>query len=66
MRAFLGGYQGICNFNYKVRDDGSMAIFEINTRMGADLACDMPAQMLRGLMRTLDETIEPTHCAEMG
>lgn len=39
MTCFLSapGYEfsGICNFNYKERADGSMCIFEINTRVGA-------------------------------
>ena len=29
MKAFLPGYSGICNFNYKVRADGRMCIFEV-------------------------------------
>jgi len=55
MRRFLAGYSGICNFNYKVRADGTMAIFEINTRIGADLACDVPRQRAASLFRRLDE-----------
>ena len=39
----------------QVRKDGEIVIFEINTRMGADLGCDVPASMLRELMRTLDD-----------
>ena len=35
----------MCNFNYKVRQDsGHMGIFEVNTRVGADLACDVPRE----------------------
>eukprot|EP00966_Prymnesium_polylepis_P165913 3835180-Prymnesium_polylepis.1 len=46
MTAFLSapGYEfsGICNFNYKLRQDGSMCIFEINTRVGAGKPCAAP------------------------
>ena len=45
--AFLHAYSGVCNFNYKVRPDGRLCIFEINTRIGADLACDVPPPLLR-------------------
>ena len=50
MKAFLSapGYEfsGICNFNYKVRDDGSMCIFEMNMRVGAGARA--PPRMWRG------------------
>ena len=39
MRSFVREYNGICNFNYKVRSGGELCIFEINTRIGADLGC---------------------------
>ena len=43
MKAFLTDFSGVCNFNYKVRKaDGGMCIFEVNARIGADLACDVP------------------------
>lgn len=54
MEAFLREYSGICNFNYKVRPDGSMCIFEVNTRVGADLACDVPRDRARALFQKLD------------
>ena len=54
MRAFLDGYEGILNFNYKVRDSGELCVFEINTRLGADLGCDVPTPMLREFFRRLD------------
>lgn len=54
MRKFLRGYSGICNFNYKLREDGSMAIFEINARVGADLACDSPRGRARAFFERLD------------
>jgi hypothetical protein len=40
MKAFLADFSGICNFNYKLRPEGGMCIFEVNARIGADLACD--------------------------
>jgi carbamoylphosphate synthase large subunit len=40
MKAFLADFSGICNFNYKLRTEGGMCIFEVNARIGADLACD--------------------------
>jgi hypothetical protein len=42
MTKFLAGFSGVCNFNYKVRPSGGMCIFEVNARVGADLACDVP------------------------
>lgn len=42
MRAFLEGYSGICNFNYKLRKDGSLCLFEVNPRVGGDLAFEVP------------------------
>lgn len=54
MRDFLIGYSGICNFNYKLRRDGRMCIFEVNTRVGADLACDAPRARARALFSKLD------------
>ena len=54
MVAFLDGYNGICNFNYKIRADGTLCIFEVNTRVGADLACDVPAPWLRAFFEKLD------------
>jgi len=55
MCAFLVGYSGLCNFNYKVRPTGAMCIFEVNARVGADLACDAPRQRARELFQRLDE-----------
>ena len=47
----------MCNFNYKVRQDsGHMGIFEVNTRVGADLACDVPRHRARALFARLDAT----------
>jgi len=57
MVAFLEGYEGICNFNYKVRPDGTPCIFEMNTRIGADLACDVPAGWLRAFFGRLDDSV---------
>eukprot|EP00929_Paragymnodinium_shiwhaense_P031322 TRINITY_DN17572_c0_g1_i4.p1 TRINITY_DN17572_c0_g1~~TRINITY_DN17572_c0_g1_i4.p1 ORF type:complete len:358 (+),score=66.50 TRINITY_DN17572_c0_g1_i4:131-1204(+) len=52
--AFMREYNGICNFNYKIRDDGRIGILEINTRIGADLACDVPRERARQLFKRLD------------
>lgn len=54
MRAFVCGFSGICNFNYKVRPTGDICIFEVNTRIGADLACDVPRPRARALFERLD------------
>ena len=56
MRAFVTEYSGVCNFNYKVRASGDIAIFEVNTRVGGDLAEDVP----RGRARAFFERLE--HC----
>lgn len=62
MQAFLREYSGICNFNYKVRKSGSLCVFEINTRVGADLACDVPRPRARALFEKLD-ALAPTRSA---
>ena len=54
MRGFMVGFDGICNFNYKLRPDGRMCIFEVNARMGADLGCDVPPPMMRAFFDKLD------------
>ncbi|KAL1526700.1 hypothetical protein AB1Y20_015400 [Prymnesium parvum] len=58
MTAFLSApqfeFSGICNFNYKIRDDGSICIFEINTRVGADFACDIPRPRARMMLEKLE------------
>mmetsp|Transcript_69033 Transcript_69033/g.114743 ORF Transcript_69033/g.114743 Transcript_69033/m.114743 type:complete len:330 (-) Transcript_69033:392-1381(-) len=54
MRLFLKEYSGICNFNFKLRAGGHMGIFEINTRVGADLACDVPRPRARALFEKLN------------
>merc|ERR1712150_68422 len=48
MSAFLRDYFGVCNFNYKVRPDGRMCIFELNTRMTGDLVTEAPRPLSRG------------------
>jgi len=58
MKDFLFEYSGICNFNYKVRPNGRMCIFEVNTRVGADLACDVPRSRARALFAKLDSIWE--------
>ena len=55
MKGFLADFSGICNFNYKVRPDtGSMCIFEVNARVGADLACDVTRRRAAALFEKLD------------
>merc|ERR550525_639858 len=67
MKAFLHEYRGICNFNYKVREHGdSLCIFEVNTRVGADLACDVPRSRARCLFEKLEELCSPTVCQPQG
>lgn len=54
MARFLQEYDGILNFNYKQRPDGRICIFEVNTRIGADLGCDAPRERARQLFQLLD------------
>ena len=57
MLALLGGeFQGICNFNYKLRAHGcnaTLCVFEVNPRMGSDLGCNVPTRVLRGFLGQL-------------
>ena len=46
----LEGYSGICNFNYKLRKDRSIAIFECNIRAGRDIT-DAPLHMAEHFLR---------------
>ncbi|KAH8082970.1 hypothetical protein JL720_8480 [Aureococcus anophagefferens] len=59
MAALLRGYTGVCNFNYKLRGNGELCIFEVNVRSGEDLACDVPPDRLRCLLERLDGTFPP-------
>lgn len=54
MRAMLGPFSGICNFNYKIRPSGRMCIFEVNPRVGGDLVFDVPKRRVRVLLEKLD------------
>ena len=54
MSKMLAGFSGICNFNYKERRDGSLCIFEVNVRLGADLACDVDRERFRLVLERLD------------
>jgi len=54
MRRFLGGFSGVCNFNYKLRYDGAMCIFEVNPRVGGDLAFEVPRARARAFFEKLD------------
>lgn len=53
MSAFLKGFSGICNFNYKFRM-GQLVIFEVNPRVGGDLVFDVPKDRARALFEKLD------------
>ena len=44
LSSLVQNYTGPCNFNYKVRPNGSLAIFECNIRVGSDIK-DAPADM---------------------
>jgi len=55
LAAFVGEYDGILNFNYKIRPDGRICLFEVNTRIGADLACDVPRERARQLFLMLEK-----------
>jgi len=54
MRGFLEGFSGFCNFNYKLRHDGSICIFETNPRIGGDLVFDLPKKRAREIFEKLD------------
>jgi len=54
MKAALAGFSGICNFNYKLRPDGTICIFEANPRVGGDLAFDVPKPRVRALFEKMD------------
>ena len=54
MALFVDEFSGICNFNYKVRPSGGMCIFEVNARVGADIACDVPRRRAAAFFRKLD------------
>lgn len=52
--AMLAGFSGICNFNYKLRPDGSLCFFEVNPRVGGDLIFDVPKKKVRAMFEKLD------------
>lgn len=54
MKRFLGGFHGILNFNYKVRKNGDICIFEVNPRVGGDLVFDLPKRRVRSMLEKLD------------
>jgi len=54
MSMFLVGFSGICNFNYKLRANGQMCIFEVNPRVGGDLVFDVPKPRVRAMFEKLD------------
>ena len=60
LHALLVGYSGVCNINYKLCD-GSMCIFEVNTRVGGDLANDADRSAARLFFEALDR-VPPSTC----
>ena len=56
-RDLFAGFTGICNVNYKARSDtGGIAIFEVNPRIGGDLAEDVPRGRARAFFEQLDRS----------
>ena len=66
MKLFLSDFSGICNFNYKIRPDNGLCIFEVNARIGADLACDVPRRRAAAFFERLDELDVPVRKAAKG
>lgn len=54
MQAFVREFNGILNFNYKLTASKQIKIFEVNTRIGSDLGCDVPRAAARTLLEKLD------------
>ena len=56
LQTLLRGYSGVANVNYKLRkEDGRPALFEVNTRVGGDLAKDMPRPRAAAFFEALGE-----------
>lgn len=53
-RKAVVGFSGILNFNYKLRKDGNICIFEANPRVGGDLAFDIPKPRVRAMLEKMD------------
>ena len=51
LEPFVRFFTGVCNFNYKIRPNGRVAIFEINPRVGADF-CDVKVSLARLIVET--------------
>lgn len=54
MSTILAGFSGICNFNYKLRRNGKLCIFEVNPRVGGDVVFDLPRPRVRAMFEKLD------------
>jgi hypothetical protein len=61
----VAGYSGFCNFNYKLRDAGgtaagdasaadTLAIFEMNARVGGDVVNDAPKALARAFLERVN------------
>lgn len=53
-RKLLVDFSGICCVNHKLRPDGSMALYDVNPRIGGDLIFDVPKRRARALFEKLD------------
>eukprot|EP00931_Biecheleriopsis_adriatica_P050474 TRINITY_DN29228_c0_g1_i1.p1 TRINITY_DN29228_c0_g1~~TRINITY_DN29228_c0_g1_i1.p1 ORF type:complete len:460 (-),score=89.40 TRINITY_DN29228_c0_g1_i1:2-1354(-) len=54
MRRLLADFSGICCLGYKLREDGSICIFEVNPRIGGDLVFEIPKPRARAMFEKLD------------
>ena len=45
----------------QVRPDGGLCIFEVNARVGADLACDVPRRRAAVFFEKLESLGDPMH-----
>ena len=68
LQALLVGYSGVCNVNYKTlarqAGEDALRIFEVNTRVGGDLANDAARADAAAFFETLDRvgTLLPSSC----
>jgi hypothetical protein len=65
MRRLLDGFDGVANFNYKLRPDGRLCLFEVNPRLGGDLACDTPPSCARALWERMEGSLPPREEASL-
>ena len=58
LQALFVGYSGVCNVNFKLRE-GAISIFEVNTRVGGDLANDAARADAQAFFEALDQVPPP-------